>query len=91
MPGLTTARGYGWRHQQARRAALARLSADPGQPCSRCGAPMFPGQLLDLDHSEDRAGYLGLAHRRCNRSAGAVKGNARRGRGRAKPITSRDW
>ncbi|SFO14354.1 Recombination endonuclease VII [Actinomadura madurae] len=85
MKGDTTSRGYGWRHQQARRIALANM--EPGQPCARCGQPMSRAEPLDLDHTDDRAGYRGLAHRSCNRSAGAAKGNA----GRAKPVTSRRW
>jgi hypothetical protein len=31
---------------------------------------MFMGQALDLDHNDSRTGYLGLAHRSCNRRAG---------------------
>jgi hypothetical protein len=38
----------------------------------------LPGQPWDLDHSDDRAGYLGVAHARCNRAAGARKGSERR-------------
>jgi hypothetical protein len=49
-----------------------------GSACVRCGRPILPGQPWDLDHSDDRATYLGPAHRRCNRSAGGRKGNARR-------------
>ena len=45
----TKARGYGHAHQ-AKRAKL--LAAAYGQPCTRCGQPMLPGQLLDLDHDD---------------------------------------
>lgn len=65
----TTARGYGADHQARRRAALQRFI--PGQPCPRCGEPMHDPTRLDLDHTDDRTGYLGLAHRRCNTRAGA--------------------
>ena len=68
----TTARGYGAAHQRARRDALKALQ--DGDPCSRCGRPMYRGQDLDLDHTDDRTGYRGLAHRRCNQIAGAKKG-----------------
>jgi hypothetical protein len=39
---------------------------------------MLPGQPLDLDHTDDRAGYRGFAHAKCNREAGARLGNERR-------------
>jgi hypothetical protein len=31
---------------------------------------MLPGQALDLDHTDDRAGWLGMSHATCNRRAG---------------------
>jgi len=83
----TTERGYGYQHRKARTAALKALR--DGDPCSRCGGPMFHGQQLDLDHTDDRSGYLGLAHAGpCNRSAGARKGNQQRG---TRPRRSRIW
>jgi hypothetical protein len=90
-PGSTAARGYGGEHQRIRRSLLATLA--PGTPCPRCGQPMHPSQPLDLDHTDDRTGYQGLAHQSCNRRAGARKGNAAR-RNAARPktfMTSRRW
>ena len=60
-------------HKRARKLTLADLARRPGQPCARCGLPMYPTQLLDLDHTDDRAGYLGLSHRACNRRDGQRK------------------
>lgn len=74
------ARGLGWRHEQQR-----RLLPDPaGAPCPYCGEPMVAGQPLDADHAYARAlggagGPLRWAHASCNRSAGAILGNALRG------------
>src|SRR5829696_472704 len=48
---------------------------------------MLPGQALDLDHTDDRAGYLGFSHSTCNRAAGARLGNARRRARREEMIT----
>ena len=68
---------YAGPHQAIRRALLAVY--DPADPCARCGRPLGPDpSRLDLGHTDDRAGYSGLEHRRCNRSAGARLGNARR-------------
>jgi hypothetical protein len=46
---------------------------------------MFRGDLLDLDHDEDRRTYLGLAHQFCNRQAGARK------RAALRRVASREW
>lgn len=85
-PGGTTARGYGHDHQKLRAALLPYAY---GQACTRCGRTMQPGQALDLDHTDDRSGYSGFAHRSCNRSAGAIKGNATRRAPRTE--VSRAW
>lgn len=75
----TTARGYGHQHQKARDEAMRTLL---GTPCTRCSEPVLAGQALALDHTDDRTGYLGLAHRHCNDVAGARK---RRGPGTPSP------
>jgi hypothetical protein len=84
----TTQRGYGWQHQKARAAAIARFV--DGDPCARCGQPMHGDpRALQLDHSDDRTGYRGLAHAVCNLRAGARKGNAMRSGPPARTATSR--
>ncbi len=66
-------RGYDHQHRAIRKAGLP---AAYGTPCARCGETMLEGQDLDLDHTDDRAGYLGFSHRACNRAAGAQAANA---------------
>jgi hypothetical protein len=44
----------------------------------RCGKPIYRGEPVDLDHHDDRPGWAGMAHARCNRAAGARRGNALR-------------
>lgn len=64
-------------YRKRRSAALAALA--DGDPCVRCGGPMYRGQRLDLDHDDhDRTVITGLAHASCNRRAGAVKANRQR-------------
>ena len=84
--GGATQRGYGYQHQKIRKALLPYAY---GQLCPHCERPMLPGQHLDLDHTDDRTGYRGMAHRSCNRRAGAVKGNNLR-RARRTQVT-RSW
>jgi hypothetical protein len=76
-PGMvrltTTQRGLGYDHQLDRKRRLAALR--DGDPCPRCGGPMFRGQYLDLDDFPGRI-FGGpqvklLAHRYCNRRAGS--------------------
>jgi hypothetical protein len=87
--GTTTERGYGAAHIHALRRA--RAAWRPGDPCAHCGQPMWvmwvtdprnPRRricVLDLGHNADRSAYVGLAHRACNRSEGASRGNRMRG------------
>lgn len=73
----TTQRGYGVKHQRARKAWEPRVNAG-GVSCARCGRGIEPGSAWDLGHTADRSGYTGPEHMRCNRSEGARRGNAMR-------------
>lgn len=99
--GNTTQRGYGAPHN--RKAAELKAGLRDGQPCCRCGGPMYRWQLalgandpggIDADHRA-RARVLGgalpdaLAHRSCNRRAGAILGNKLRGQARHRAGTGR--
>lgn len=76
MPRRTTAqRGYDYAHQQLRRAWEPRVAAGSVR-CARCRRPIRPGSDWDLGHDDnDRSKYRGPEHQRCNRAAGAAKGN----------------
>lgn len=76
--GTTTERGYGWTHQQERARWTSAVAAGE-VACSRCGARIMPGEAWDLDHDDaDRSRYLGPAHTRCNRIAGALRADRHR-------------
>lgn len=86
-------RGLGYAHRLERKRQLALLQ--DGDPCPRCGLPMFRGQLLDLDDWPGRI-FGGpqikrLAHRACNRAAGARLINAIRGTRRRWQKPPRQW
>ena len=68
---------YGPEHRALRRRLLRHAV---GSECVRCGSLIRAGEPVDLDHTDDGAAWLGLAHATCNRRAGAVKGNRQRGR-----------
>jgi hypothetical protein len=63
----TNARGYGHVHQKMR-LRYAELDAAGLAVCARCGLAIDPMEPWDLDHRDDRHGWLGPSHRRCNRA-----------------------
>lgn len=65
--GTRQQRGYDARHDRTR-ARVARTVI--GTPCARCGQPIQAGDAWHLDHNDDRTGYIGPSHARCNTSAG---------------------
>lgn len=71
--GTTTARGYGSDHKR-QRAAVAADVARGRATCSICHQPIQPGSPWHLDHTHDRTGYRGPAHKRCNEQDGGRKG-----------------
>jgi hypothetical protein len=76
-PGHTTREGYGSQHQKLRRLAISAWQ--PGDPCTRCGKPMWgPPSTIHLGHTDDKSGYRGLEHAHCNTSDGARRGNRTR-------------
>jgi hypothetical protein len=70
----TTERGYGTEHQKLRKELLPKAY---GQPCPLCGFTMEMGEALHLDHNEDRTGYRGMAHAKCNLRDGAQRARRR--------------
>lgn len=88
--GNTTQRGYGRAHQKARADAIDDLH--DGDPCARCGGPMYRAEAraLDLDHADDRDTYRGLAHAHCNRKAGQASRFTQREQSRS-VVNSQAW
>jgi hypothetical protein len=99
--GNTSQRGYGAAHQAQARALKAALV--DGDLCCRCSRPLYRWQLtldrndprgIDADHYTQARALGGelpdaLAHRLCNRSAGATLGNRLRGAARRTPPAPR--
>jgi hypothetical protein len=82
-------RGYGAAHQRLR-AQVAQVVEAGAAVCARCGGWIAAGEPWDLDHTEDRTGYLGASHRACNRAtSGRLK--VRRQQGAARSVVSRVW
>ena len=90
-PGATTRGGWGYLHQQRRRE-LDRLVRAGAVKCARCGQRIQKHEQWALDHTDDRNGYLGASHARCNAQAGANKANRNRHHGLpVKRNWSRRW
>jgi hypothetical protein len=66
--GTTTARGYGAAHRRLR-LYWARQIEQRTVACARCKQPIDLRDDWDLDHTDDRRGYLGPSHAECNRGA----------------------
>lgn len=66
------ARGYDAAHRQER-AKWQLIISKTGWPCSRCEGRIQPNDDWHLDHTDDRDGYLGPSHARCNLSAAGKK------------------
>lgn len=67
--GRRQARGYGAGHDRLRRRLMPTVQQGHTN-CARCGQPIQPGEQWALDHNDDRTGYLGPSHKRCNNQAG---------------------
>jgi hypothetical protein len=70
-------RGYGQRHKELRESWRLRIAGGELVPCARCQKPIGTRDAWDLDHTDDRSGYLGPSHRKCNLSAASAKARAR--------------
>jgi hypothetical protein len=67
--GSRQARGYGPEHDRLRRRWRPKVEAGLVD-CARCKGRIWLGERWHLDHTDDRSGYLGPSHERCNTSAG---------------------
>ena len=66
--GTRQQRGYDAAHMKLR-ASWKRKVDRCEVNCARCGQLILPGEKFHLDHTDDRTGYLGPSHERCNLSA----------------------
>jgi hypothetical protein len=67
--GTRQQRGYDASHDRLR-AEWAPKVKTGRVACARCQKRIQPGERWHLDHTDDRTGYLGPSHERCNTSAG---------------------
>jgi hypothetical protein len=82
-------RGYGQAHVRER-ARWAPVVDSGTATCTRCGYGIDPEAPWQLDHRDDRRGWLGPAHSACNLSAGGRKAHRlppKTSAGRAEAVT----
>jgi hypothetical protein len=82
-------KAYSTAHKRLRRLWKIRV-AGGNVPCARCGRPILRGQAWHLDHTDDRGGYLGPSHAKCNLSAAGHKAAQKRP-DTLRPQHSRRW
>lgn len=75
--GKAADRGYDNEHRR-QRAFVAATIAQGVAHCARCHQPITPTDAWALDHTDDRNGYLGPSHKRCNDEAGGRLAQAAR-------------
>ncbi|HEY5985590.1 MAG TPA: hypothetical protein VIV12_04290 [Streptosporangiaceae bacterium] len=100
MPGITTLRGYGHPHQQARARWAPIVNAGQAycaeDRCLMSDRWIEPGTPWHLAHDHINGGYKGPAHKLCNESEGGTRGGKTTARiktakRRARWVTSRQW
>ena len=74
--GTRQERGYDRAHERERKR-WARILERRTVPCARCSAPVNGADAWHLDHTDDRAGWLGPSHATCNLSAAGRASHAR--------------
>jgi hypothetical protein len=72
----TAARGYGAVHEAEWRRWKPLVEAGEAV-CVRCGLLILPGTAWHLDHTDDKLGFRGVSHARCNVKAAARLGSRR--------------
>lgn len=88
--GNTTERGYGHAHQRERERWRPKVEAGLVD-CARCKRPILAGQPWQLGHTDDRTGWSGPEHPKCNLSAGGRNGALVTNGQRAALRHSRAW
>lgn len=67
--GTRQQRGYTSEHDRLRARWKSKVERCEVK-CARCDQLILPLEQWALDHTDDRTGYLGPSHKRCNDSAG---------------------
>ena len=67
---LNRIQSYGPDHWRLRAILAPEVEAGL-RDCAYCGERILPGEAWDLGHRENRLGYNGPEHARCNRATAA--------------------